>query len=356
MINIGKFIGIALLAAGAASAAPGDAVCSTGNTALVSIDNAQLTAADLERRLPGRLFQARNTYYEAERKAVDELVDEYLLDAQAKKEGVSVPALLERHVNSAIAKDPTDEALSVYYEGLDTQEPFAAVRDKILDALRQRRLARAKTAYLQTLRGQVKVAVQLTPPRAGISMAGAPRRGPADAPVTVVEYADYECPYCLQFQPGLEKLEAEFKGKLAFVYKDVPLPMHAHAQKAAEAAHCAEAQGKYWEYHDLLFASKGLEISQLKEGARSLKLNGEAFDKCLDSGEQADRVKQQLTEAQSLGIPGTPAFFVNGRGLNANATSYETLRQAVEEELRAVAAAKGVESAAAREPSSPVRE
>jgi protein-disulfide isomerase len=157
--------------------------------------------------------------------------------------------------------------------------------------------------------------------------------------VMLVEYADYECPYCQQIQPALAKLEADFKGKIAFAFKDAPLPMHANAQKAAESAHCAAEQGRYWEDHDLLFAKSDLQLPRLKEYAQSLKMDGAAFAKCLDSGAHDPLVKSQLAEAQALGVPGTPAFFINGRFITG-AVSYDSLRQVIEEELRTSTAAK----------------
>ena len=124
-------------------------------------------------------------------------------------------------------------------------------------------------------------------------------RGPANAAITLIEYADYECPYCQQIQPVVERLEAEYKGKMAFVFKDWPLPMHRDAEKAAEASRCAEAQGKYWEYHDTLMDKKQLDLAALKNHARNLRLNAEAFDKCLDGGETA-KVVDQLSMRHSL--------------------------------------------------------
>jgi protein-disulfide isomerase len=148
----------------------------------------------------------------------------------------------------------------------------------------------------------------------------------------MVEYADYECPYCQQIQPALEKLQQEYKDKLVFAFKDMPLPMHTHAEKAAEASRCAEAQGKYWEFHDMLFAKKDLEVPALKQNARDLKLDGSAFDKCLDSGEQSEGIRGVVNEANALGLPGTPAFFINGRYFSGS-PSYESLRKVVDEEL-----------------------
>lgn len=299
---------------------------------VVEIDGTRLTTADLERKNPARLFQARNAFYEAKRKAVDEYVEEYLLERQAKKEGIPVAELLEKHVNSTIAKDPSEESLRVYYEGIDTPESFDAIKGKISDHLRQRRIAKARAAYVQSLKSASNIAIRVAPPRAGVSATNAPVRGSLDAPVTIIEYADYECPYCQQIQPALDKLETEYKGRIAFVYKDVPLPMHANAQKASEATHCAGVQGKYWELHDLLAKSKRLDIASLKQGARDLHLDGAAFDKCLDSGEKAEIVKGHLAEAQSLGLQGTPSFFINGRFFSG-ALSYEKLREVVDEEI-----------------------
>jgi len=304
-----------------------------GNTVIAEVDGMRITLAQFESKRPSALFQARNSFFDAEKKAVEEYIDDLLLERQAQKENMPVAQLLERHVNGEIAKDPDDAVLRVYYEGVDTNEPFEAVRDKIIEHLRQRRLAKAKTAYIQSLRSQAKITVDVAPPRIDISLQDTPVRGPAGAPLTLVEYADYECPYCQQVQPTLDQLEAAFKGKMAFAYKDLPLPMHPHAQKAAEASQCAGLQGKYWEYHDLLSKTKALEVSQLKAGARQLGLEPGAFDKCLDSGERAESVKSSQNEAQKLGLLGTPSFFLNGRFFSGN-LSYDQMRQLLEDELK----------------------
>ena len=303
------------------------------NTVVAEVDGVRITLADFEHRRPEALFQARNAFYETEKKAVEEFIDSYLLERQAKKENITVPELLDRHVNSTIAKDPDDTALHVYYEGIDTNEPFEAVRGKILEIIRQRRAAKAKLAYVRELRNEAKITIAVTPPRAQISLGNAYVRGAAGARLTLVEFADYECPYCQQMQPALSQLEADYKGKLAFSYKDVPLPMHTHAQKAAEAAQCAGVQNKYWEYHDLLLRTKALELIQLKSMAGDLALDTKAFDKCLDSGEQAATVKASMDEAQRLGVQGTPTFFLNGH-IFSGILTYDQLRQIVDEEIK----------------------
>jgi protein-disulfide isomerase len=309
----------------------------SGSTIIAEVDGSKLTVADFERKNPAVFFHARNVYYEAQRKVVDQFIDEYLLERQAKKEGVTVEQLLKNHLDSAIAKDPSEEALRVYYEGVGTTQPYEAVRGQIVEAIRQRRLAKARSTYMESLHKEAKIAVLLPQPRAPMDLKNVPVRGRADAPVVIVEYADYECPYCQQIQPALDKLQAEYKDKLTFAFRDFPLPAHANAEKASEAAHCAGVQGKYWEYHDLLFGTKQLALPQLKEHARTLKLDAQAFDKCLDSGEKAALVKGQAAEVIGFGLQGTPAFLVNGRFFGSG-SSYEELHRIIEEELGAPAA------------------
>jgi protein-disulfide isomerase len=309
----------------------------SSSTVIAEVDGSKLTVADFERKNPAGFFHARNVYYEAQRKVVDQFIDEYLLERQAKKEGVTVEQLLKTHLDSTLAKDPSEEALRVYYEGVETTQPYEAVRGQIVEAIRQRRLAKARSAYMEALHKEAKIAVLLPQPRAPMDLKNVPVRGRLDAPVVMVEYADYECPYCQVLQPALDKLQAEYKEKLTFAFKDFPLPTHANAEKASEAAHCAGVQGKYWEYHDLLFGTKQLALPQLKEHARTLKLNTPAFDKCLDSGEQAARIKGQAAEVIGFGLQGTPSFMINGRFFG-NGSSYEELHRIIEEELGAPAA------------------
>jgi protein-disulfide isomerase len=301
---------------------------------MVQIDGVKLTVDQLEQKYPGLFFHARNTYYELQKKAIESKIDEYLLERQAKKENVTVDELIEKHITSKVEKEPSEEALRVFYTGLTVKGTYEELRPQIIDTVRQYRLEKVRGDYMKQLRDEAKISMLMIPPRAPMTLAKeTPVRGDANAPVMIVEYADYECPYCQQDQPELDKIEAEYKGKVAFVFKDTPLPMHTHAEKAAEAAICAGVQGKYWEYHDLLFKTKELELPKLKDAARTLKLDGEAFDKCLDSGDKAALIKENLKEGLKFQLQGTPSFFINGRFFNGG-MSYDELKKVIEEELR----------------------
>lgn len=294
---------------------------------VVQIGSTSLTGADMEKQDGGSLLQARYQLYLSERKVLDGFVDQQLLELHAKSEGLTVDQMLEAEAYKGI-KDPTDDQLAVYYEGVESDQPFPAVKSQILDHIRQLRRSKARAAYVQKLRAESNVRVMLAPPTADVNIEDANVRGSKDAPVTLVEFADYQCPYCAKVNPVLQKIEKEYGSKLAVVYKDFPLPMHKDSEKAAEAARCAGDQGKFWEYHDVLFTSHQVDLASLKRQAGDLKLDQAKFDGCLDSGAKAAAVRKDLEEGQHLGLTGTPSFFANGHffsGAADSATLHEIL-------------------------------
>jgi len=305
----------------------------TTASVLAEVDGQKLTDADLEHKKSGSLLQARYQYYLSQRKALDQLVDDELLALAAKRQHLTVDQVLEKEVYKDI-KDPTEDQLQVYYEGMESSEPYPAVRDRVLEHIRQLRRDKARAAYIKNLQTQATLRILLAPPVADVSLEDAHFRGPRSAPVLLVEFADYECPYCEKVNPLIQKLSEEYGDKLAVVYKDFPLPMHHRAQKAAEAARCAGEQGKYWEYHDVLYYSRQLDINELKKHAQVLKLDENRFSKCLDGGEAAAAVKKDLEEGKQLGLSGTPSFFVNNHFFHG-AVDYSTLREMVEQQLHA---------------------
>lgn len=300
------------------------------------VSGAVLTLGDLQARQSGKLLQAEYQYYLSERKALEEAIDDRLLEDAAKARHLSLDELLEKEVYKDV-KDPTEDQLKVYYEGLDTQEPYDSIRGEVLQHIRDLRRTKARAAYVEQLRKQAQINILLMPPSANVNTAKAFARGDRNAPVVLVEFADYECPYCQKVNPQIARLKKEFGDSLTVIYKDFPLPMHHSAQKAAEASRCAGEQGKYWEYHDVLYGSKALEPDALKEHARVLQLDTARFDECLDKGAQAQAVKADLEEAKSLGLTGTPSFFVNGHFFSG-VIDYAVLRDNINQQLNMVAA------------------
>ncbi|MCK4670323.1 MAG: DsbA family protein [Nanoarchaeota archaeon] len=179
----------------------------------------------------------------------------------------------------------------------------------------------------------VEASLYLTPP----SIDDDPMLGETDAPVTIIEFSEYQCPFCGKYiRETFPKIKEEYidTGKVRYVFRDFPLGFHEYAQKAAEAAECADDQGNFWEYHDLLFEHQAeLNIDKFKEFAKELELDTEQFNECLDTSKYADEVAKDIQAATEFGVGGTPAFFVNGYSLSG-AMPFKAFKELIEAELK----------------------
>jgi protein-disulfide isomerase len=172
--------------------------------------------------------------------------------------------------------------------------------------------------------------------RVNVSTEGQPSIGQDNAPITIVEFGDYQCPYCeAWYQQTFSQLMAAYPGQIRFVYRDLPLPMHAQAVPAAEAADCAGEQGAYWKFHDALFSGKyALGRTAYEQYAADLGLDTVAFKACLDDHRYQAKVQANAADAASLGLNGTPSFVINGRIL-VGALPYDSFKSVIDEELAA---------------------
>jgi protein-disulfide isomerase len=326
-----KIAGLCLIAALSAGT-PVHAQSAKLDDAVAKIDGRMVTRSELYEKESGSLLQQRYDNYHVEREALGALIDDELIAAEAHRRGITAQQLTLQEIDSKV-QDPTEAELLVFYEGVQTDKTYESLRAQLLARVHQTRAKRFREAFLTSLRSRAKIQVLLPPPFVETALADAPVRGPKNAPVALVEFADFECPFCRQMQPEIEQLLKEYDGKLTLVYKEFPLSIHPHAEKAAEAARCAGDQGAFWPYHDILFRDRSsLEIPQLKESARTLNLDGARFDACLDSGQQVPAIQKDLVQGTQLGLQGTPGFFINGHFLSG-VVSYETLREVVEQQL-----------------------
>lgn len=166
-----------------------------------------------------------------------------------------------------------------------------------------------------------------------IDVGGAPTKGPDNAPVTIAEFADFQCPFCARVTPTLQKIEQVYKGQVRIVWKHLPLSMHAHAVEAARAAEAARNQGKFWEYHDLLFENqKELEADALKKYASDLQLDLPRLEKDMAASDLQKKIDTDIRLADTLEINVTPSFFINGRYVRG-AQPYEVFEKIINEEL-----------------------
>jgi len=179
----------------------------------------------------------------------------------------------------------------------------------------------------------------MEPARTAVATEGRPSTGAEDAPVTIVEFSDFQCPYCATMVSTLKEIEKNYKDQVRIVYLQFPLTrIHPNAQKAAEASLCANEQNQFWQMHDALFADQAkLGVDELRRKAEKLSLDMAAFNACLDGGKYASAVRADIAEGIKAGVNGTPAFLVNGR-LFSGSRPYDELQKVVEDELQRAAA------------------
>ncbi|MCP5040583.1 MAG: thioredoxin domain-containing protein [bacterium] len=278
---------------------------------------------------PGELYQLR-------RAGLEGVIDDALIQRAATREGLSSDAYLERE--TAALGPVTDAEVDAFYERhkdrIQPTEPLERLRPKIRSFLDGDRAVRV----MSVLRGHAKIEIMMKPPppapivRHEIPQGGA-SRGPRDAPVTIVEFSDYQCPFCRRAEDTIHQLEALYPGKLRIVYRHLPLEFHDNAMPAARAAVCAEEQSRFWDYHDRLFANpQALSEDRLLAYASDLELDGEAFRSCLDADTTRERVEADIQIARNAGASATPTFFINGILLRG-AQPLQAFRSVIDREL-----------------------
>jgi len=278
--------------------------------------------------------------------ALGELLEDRLLELEAKATGKTKEQVLAEGLK-AKGGTVSDADVDAYYEQLKTQQPQGlppkeSVAERIKQFLQQQKDQGARNAFFTDLKAKYKVEAYLTEPRIEIATEGHPAKGPATAPVTIVEFSDFQCPFCKQVVPTLKQVEQKYGDRVRIVFRQFPLSsIHPYAQKAAEAALCANEQGKFWEMHDAMFGDQSkLEVSALKVTAANLGVDKAKFDECLDSGRFAARIKEDERAGSLAGVSGTPALFINGRSLSG-AQPFEALASAIDEELAKAKNGKG---------------
>ena len=282
---------------------------------LAVIDGQPVSEDDLLPYVQGQLRPLRDQEYQIKKKALDNLVNQKLLEAEAKKKGVTTEKLLEQEVDAKVT-EPTDAELNAYYLAQKAQlnRPFEEAKPQLTPSLKQAKIQQARLDYSARLREKAKIAILLSPPRTEVSFDPARVRGNAKAKVMIIEFSDFQCPYCGQVEATLKSVLGKHGDKVALAFRDMPIPqIHPQALMAAEAARCAGEQGKFWEYHDLLFGDQNrLDHNSLVEKARNLKLDEKQFDSCVTSEKYKTQIQQDVQEGKSAGVTGTPGFFING--------------------------------------------
>lgn len=344
-------IAMALLAASALMSAQGSKPAPPVAAGEVGrVGDTVITLADVDAawttRDPAGHSQAVQALYDGRREVLDVLVGDALIAEAAKAKGQTA----DLFVNAELAKrrkavaDVDVEAFYAANRDRMQGQPIEAMRAPIRQYLEQQGAAAARQALVAELKAARPgaVRVSLDPPRSAVTVdADDPVRGPKDAPIEIVEFSDFQCPFCARATPTLQQVIDVYGSRVKLVFKDFPLPNHPDAPKAAEAAHCAGAQGKYWEMHDRLFANQqALKVDDLRRHAVALGLDATTFNACLDAGTFAASIAADMAAGQKLGVNSTPSIYINGR-LVLGAQPIEVFKAIIDEELERRTPPKG---------------
>ena len=306
---------------------------------LATIGDEKITIADVRTRVGDPLDILEGNYRRTRDKligtALDSIVRDRLLGDEAKKRGKTVDELIAAEAGT---EEPPPLEVETWFKDNQARvggRTLDQVRPQIVDLLRNQHRKDALDKLEHRLKVERKVAMNFEPYRVQFTNEGAPSKGKKDAPVTLVEFSDFQCPYCQAAAPVLHQVVDKYGDKVQIVYRQFPIPsLHQFAPKAAEASLCANEQGKFWEMHDAMFADqKKLAVSDLKKTAGQLGMDQKKFDKCLDTGRYAEQVQNDQKEGQKVGINGTPAMFINGTYVEGGAVPYTTIASLIDKEL-----------------------
>lgn len=301
------------------------------------VDGERISLQDLREASGEPLARLEEQAYQLKQQKLEQMIGDRLLAREARRRNISLEALINAEVSSKAAEVTPEEIRNVYELNKNQlQKPESEVEGQLRTLLRDQKVAVRRQEFAKSLQANAKVSVYLeTPPpfRANVGVDG-PSRGAPAALVTIVVFEDFQCPFCRKAQDTLEQVLGRYKEKVRVVHRDFPLqPLHPASWKAHEAGRCAEEQGKFWEYRDLLYKNApAAGPEQLSNYASQLGMNLPEFNKCLDSGKFKAVVQRDENEGERLGVQGTPAFFINGRLLSGAQPESEFSRM-IDEEL-----------------------
>lgn len=328
----------------APAAASAPAPSTAGEAVVASWNGGSLSYAELTKDIGGQLTKLEADYlterFDAESQAMDDKVNEAVLELEAKKRGLAnADALLAEEIDKKVSANTETEVQEAWgvlqrkFRGKALEE----VRGDVEKAITGKKKAERFQVYMKELRASYGVATQLpypNLPRFMVSADDDPAIGPADAPITLIQFADYQCPYCGKAQETVDEIMKNYDGKVRFVFRDFPLSFHENATPAAVAANCAIPQGKFWFIHGKIMKDqKALTEADLARLAQEAELDTSKWEDCRKDPAQREEIAKDEKDGAEVGVTGTPAFFINGIFLNG-AQPYEKFQAIIDSELR----------------------
>lgn len=307
------------------------------NSPAFSYDGHEYAGEQLPTTLRQKLFELETQFNQQRRQVIDQYVIERYLQERAAKEERSVEQLQKELL---AVPQPDEKTVREFYDANKAriQGSFEATRKRIADYLIAQRRQQRLLDLLHRIESEKGYKVSLARPQApvvDVVTAGYPYKGNPKAPVTVVEFADYQCPHCKHAVAVVDKLVKKYGDKIKVVYRDFPINRSGISRKVAEGAVCADAQGRFWAYHDLAFERQDyLKAITPVQLADELGLDKSTFEACYAKQTTKTKVAASLAEAQRLGLDGTPTFFVNGRQLYDEGDLESALSGAIDRALK----------------------
>ena len=312
---LGCFMMVSGCSAASGDSGKGKATAAGSGSVAAKVGETTISLQDVDAKAAANLMKVRQQEYDVREQALDGMIDEELLNREAKSKGLTSEKLIETEINSKVA-DATPAEIDAYYEqnkarlGTQTKEQASP---QIGAMLKAQKMAVQHADYVKGLRQKYGVKVMLEPPRVQVSLDDDPSKGPASAPVTIVEFSDFQCPFCGRAEASVDDVLKKYGDKVRLVYRDYPLSFHPNAENAAMASECAHEQGKYWEMHNAMFGNQAkLAVNDLVDTAGSIGMDKDKFKACLDTGKYRAEVQHDFQDGQKYGVTGTPTFFING--------------------------------------------
>ena len=281
---------------------------------IATVNGEDISLDEFTKASSAAVIAAEVAVYEARKQALDRIITDKLLESEAAKAGMDIEAFLQQEIESK-TQPPSDAEIEAFYNERRSQmpQPLDQMRAQLADYLMNEKRKTAFLGFIDTLKKNAGVQTHLPPYRLTVDGAGSQRMGAESAPIQIVEFSDFQCPYCTRGNETVKQVVSHYGDKVSVVFRHFPLSFHKEAHLAAQGAECAGDQNKFWEYHDLLFANQqALQKDNLLEYASQLKLNQKKFDECLNSGSKATKVDADMAAGELVGMNGTPGFYING--------------------------------------------
>lgn len=330
-IRVGKLhacCGLVLLLAGSAFS-------QTPETAVASVNNVEITQKQVDDSVSARIYPLQQQLYAIRKAALENLVTTRLLENEAAARGVSIEELRRQLTQGDVnvTRTQVEEAYTQNASFFAAMSPDEARERLRLDLENQERMKHYR-AGLDALRKKWTVRFNFAPPAfvTGLDDGVSPAKGSKNAPVTIVEFSDFECPYCKAAQRSLKQVLESYGNEVRLVFKHLPLEGHRNSLPAARAAYCAAEQDRFWQFHDALFGAKELSPAVFGQIASELGLGRSKFQDCLDSEQSRTAIVKDLQTARLFHIESTPSFIVNGKIIQG-ALSFADFQKIIEQEL-----------------------